>query len=574
MMDFLSDKMLMGLALVFGLFLAALIMEPDFAGLTLIGALLFFGAVSLTSGKSRIKLAALVLLVLLALINIGVSGVKFGIDFAGGTRIPVLLEHPVDEETMAELVQTVKTRASALGLSEVKVRAVGDSQVDIELPSSDLRTIEFIESTLTQRGVFEGIVDGKVAVSGDHIYSTSIRSVPSTQLASSSADWGVAFDVDREGAEQFAENAKGKADYPIYMFLDRPTDAVVVFERSDFRARMLSDSGEKESLKALREALSHEERGDIGVHIIEDGLENVTPYTDKTVALVSPGMNATNRQMLIDKGFAVEEALVEGTGPVFSRSAGGVLIISSMESVGLISGPLLSPEVTNGVPNYGYVISGRVSATDQAAKAAEADSKVKGMISVLKGGSLPVQISLGSRTTLPASLGNESLRLSMIAIVLALVLIAVLIGLRYRNVQATLPIVLISLAELAILVSILGRFTIDLTAMAGIIAAIGVGVDAQIVITDEMLKKDHLKMAEKIGLAFDIIKTNAIVAISSMIPLFFSGIVEVTGFALSTILGAMLGYLLTRPAYAAIVENVLRLEKEAEKGESGAVDGA
>ena len=95
-------------------------------------------------------------------------------------------------------------------------------------------------------------------------------------------------------------------------------------------------------------------------------------------------------------------------------------------------------------------------------------------------------------------------------------------------------------------------------------------VDAQIVITDEMLKRDALKMAEKIGLAFDIIRTNAIVGISSMIPLFFSGIVEVTGFALSTILGAMLGYMITRPAYAAIVERVLEGEKAQSKEQAQA----
>lgn len=118
-----------------------------------------------------------------------------------------------------------------------------------------------------------------------------------------------------------------------------------------------------------------------------------------------------------------------------------------------------------------------------------------------------------------------------------------------------------------ILLTILGSFTIDLSAMAGIIAAIGVGVDAQIVITDEILKKDdeHHSTAEKVDMAFGIIKTNAIVAICSMIPLLFSGLVEIIGFAISTILGAMLGYLLTRPSYAAIVEKVLAAEGKLDK---------
>ena len=61
----------------------------------------------------------------------------------------------------------------------------------------------------------------------------------------------------------------------------------------------------------------------------------------------------------------------------------------------------------------------------------------------------------------------------------------------------------------------------DLAAIAGIIAAIGVGVDAQIVITDEMLKKVGT-LNERIEYAFDIIKTNVIVAIVAMLPLLFS----------------------------------------------------
>jgi preprotein translocase subunit SecD len=99
------------------------------------------------------------------------------------------------------------------------------------------------------------------------------------------------------------------------------------------------------------------------------------------------------------------------------------------------------------------------------------------------------------------------------------------------------------------------------------LAALGVSVDAQIVITDELLKKDdeHHTTKEKVQMAFGIIKTNAIVAIFSMLPLMFSGLVEVIGFAISTILGALLGYMLTRPTYAAIVEEVLKKEiKEAQ----------
>ncbi len=559
-MDFYKDNRFVFLTIMFLLFAAGIVFV---AGWLLILALLFFGFSSLIWKETHIKLSGIGFLVLLALLNIYVNGINFGIDFVGGTRIPVLLEHPVDQATMNELVQNIKSRASTLGLKEVKARALGNSIVNVEIASSDDETISFIEKTLSQQGVFQGIVDGKIAVSGDRIFRTTIRALGPNELIQQGAQWGVAFSVDREGGEQFADSARGKADYPVYMFIDRPEDAVLFYENSTFKKYIIADSGEKESKKSLDDMLKLEGKS-IGTYIIETQV-NITPKTNKTKAIVSEKLPSEFKEQIKNLGFVLVEVQEGKIVPEFQRSRSGVLIVNRLEAVGLITAPLLGGGVTNGVPNYNYVVTGGVTTQDPTLKAAEAKEKVKSIESVLKGGALPVQISLGSRTTLPASLGSEFLRLSLIAIVGSLVVISALIGLRYRNLKATMPIVVISLAELVVLISILGSFTIDLAAMAGIIAAIGVGVDAQIVITDEILKKDDQHTThEKVELAFGIIKTNAIVAIFSMLPLLFSGLVEIIGFAMSTILGALLGYLLTRPAYAAIVEKILEAEKSGE----------
>ena len=564
-MDFYRDKRFQALLVMFAVFAAAI---AAFAGWLLLVALIFFGFASLMWKEPHIKLGCISMLVLLAIINIAVHGMNFGIDFVGGTRIPVVLEHPVDQATMNELVQTIKSRASTLGLKEVKARAIGNTLVNVEIASTDAQTIDFIERTLSQQGVYLGIVDGKVAVSGDHIFRTSIRPLGPSELVRQGAQWGVAFSVDREGAEQFATAAKGKADYPIYMFLDRPQDAAMFYEKETFKGYISPDSGEKESINAMEDVLALEGGNDMPVRLIVDGAVNATPMTNETRAFISEEATDASKQILRDAGFDVVELPEAKMAPEFTRTRSGVLIVNKLEAAGLLTSPILGGEITSGIPNYNYIVTGSVNATDQREIARQASEKVKSIESILKGGALPVQISLGSRTTLPAALGSEFLRLSLIAIVASLVVISILIGLRYRNVMATLPIVLISMAELAVLLSILGSFTIDLAAMAGIIAAIGVGVDAQIVITDEVLKKDdEHTMHEKVELAFGIIKTNAIVAVFSMVPLLFSGLVEIIGFAMSTMLGALLGYLITRPAYAAILEKVLAAERAGEKHE-------
>ena len=64
------------------------------------------------------------------------------------------------------------------------------------------------------------------------------------------------------------------------------------------------------------------------------------------------------------------------------------------------------------------------------------------------------------------------------------------------------------------------------------------------------------ELNERVKNAFYIITRNVAIAVIAMLPLFFSGVVEIVGFATSTILGAVLGLLISRPAYAAIIESL------------------
>ncbi|MEK6979278.1 MAG: hypothetical protein AABW86_03580 [Candidatus Micrarchaeota archaeon] len=549
---------------LFILFAAGLIIYSKFAGLLLIFSLIIFGALSIWWKEKEVKLAGLAALVILSLLNIGLNGMKFGIDFSGGTRIPVILEQAVPAETMNELVQTIKTRASVLGLTEVRVRAIGDTEIDVEIPSSDETQIKFIEDVLSHQGVYFGVVDGKIAITGEDIYSTSIRPSQLQELQQSGADWGVDFSITKNGAETFAQTVKGKPNYPLFMFLDRPNDAVLFISEAELQAGAPPSADISELVAGAKSALSLEDEKTIELYLTNEFEENesswesmnITPKSNKTKAIVSGSMSETTKQKIKSLGFVLKEVSPDDFTPNFAKSPALGYIPSEWKAVGMLSAPALSPKITEGLPSYSYSISGAVSGTGKDATA-EASESTKRIVSILKGGSLPVQISLGSRTSLPANLGSEFLKLSLIGIISALIAISVLVGIRYRHLKTIFPIVAISISELIILLSILGSFTVDLAAMAGIIAAIGVGVDAQIVITDEILKRDNYKMLEKMEHAFDIIKTNVIVAIISMVPLLFSGLVEVIGFAISTMLGSLLGFLLSRPAYAVIAEKVL-----------------
>ncbi len=508
--------------------------------------------------RDRVRIAGLLAIVILSLFSIGFNGVKFGIDFSGGVRIPVLLETSVSADVMEDMVSTIKTRAAAFGLTEVKVRPIGDSEIYVELPQSSPQLVRDVETVLSQQGVYQGVVDGKIAIRGDDIYTGTIGRVPSQYLQG--ADWAVSFTVTQGGAKRFSQTVLGKADYPLYMFLDRPDNAIVVVGEKSLMNHSKSAGGQVSKSRALELAVNSLklEGADIPVYIEEDiaGDFSIAPANNRTKAIVSA--NSTLMPKLREAGFVVVEKSDEEMSPEYqvSQSSPASDAVSVWKAVGLLSSPRLAKSVTEGVPSFSYLINGAAQGDTATARAADALKKERELESILKGGALPVHITLGSKTLVPAPLGAEFLRLSLIGIVFSLIAISLMVALRYMHPQIVLPMICISIAELIILVAILGSFTIDLSAMAGILAAIGVGIDAQIVVTDELLKKEE-EPRKRMEKAFTIITTSVMVAVVAMLPLLLmSGLVEIIGFATSTILGSLLGLFISRPAYGAIVEHL------------------
>jgi len=278
-------------------------------------------------------------------------------------------------------------------------------------------------------------------------------------------------------------------------------------------------------------------------------------------------LNNTNRLIIASEGSFYASELSElsenvnlisdedFTFEMYYNQVTGEYIINQWKAIGLLSSPTLSEGLAQGAPSRLVSVSG--STTDSSAAYDEA----KNIKSILSGGRLPVNAILGSTISIPAPLGKQFLDMSVIGGLVAIALIVLFVTFRYRSPKLFIPIIVITSAEIIILIALLGGFgTIDFSAMAGIIAALGTSIDAQIIITDELLKKKGVmtkeEMQQCINRAFFIIARNVATAVVAMLPLFFSGIVEVIGFATSTIFGALLGLIISRPAYAAIVEKL------------------
>jgi len=218
----------------------------------------------------------------------------------------------------------------------------------------------------------------------------------------------------------------------------------------------------------------------------------------------------------------------------------------------LISADLKGQEATT------FVIEGPGSGSTKEAAINDALASMKKLQTVLITGSMPVKLDIARMDAVSPTLGKNFLKYAMITILIAIAVVGSIVFIRFRKIKVTGLIVSTMLCEVVIILGIaaLIKWNLDLAAIAGIIAAIGTGVDHQIIITDETLggAGTVLGWKERIKRAFFIITGAYFTTVVAMIPLYAMGAGLLRGFAIITIIGITIGVFITRPAYAQIIE--------------------
>ncbi len=207
-------------------------------------------------------------------------------------------------------------------------------------------------------------------------------------------------------------------------------------------------------------------------------------------------------------------------------------------------------------------ITGSGSGASYQDAVADTLQNMKKLQTVLISGSLPVKLDIVKIDNISPVLGSSFIKNSLLVAVLALAAVAVVLTAYYRRLKISIPIMVTALAEM---LSILGAYamfgwTLDLAAIAGVIVAVGTGVNDQIIITDEALRKEGAyatSLKERIKRAFSVIFSAFATLVVAMLPLLFAGAGLLRGFAITTIVGMTIGVLVTRPAYAAVVNKLI-----------------
>ncbi len=204
-------------------------------------------------------------------------------------------------------------------------------------------------------------------------------------------------------------------------------------------------------------------------------------------------------------------------------------------------------------------ISGSGKGTSQNAAVDDTLANMKKLQTVLITGSLPVKMEIVKTDNISPVLGQEFTSNAIWMTLLAILAVAIVLVLIYKKLVLAVPILITMLAEVIILLGFAAfvGWNIDLAAIAGILVAVGTGVDDQVVITDETISGESRRTVgwkQKMQNAFFIILVAYFCLVVAMIPLFYAGAGMIKGFALTTIVGVTIGVLITRPAFSKFIE--------------------
>ena len=195
----------------------------------------------------------------------------------------------------------------------------------------------------------------------------------------------------------------------------------------------------------------------------------------------------------------------------------------------------------------------------------EGHREAKELQSHLRAGALPVNVKVIGSGQVPATLGARFKEQLGVAGIITLIAVALIVYRRYKHREIIIPMLLTTTGEVVMILGFAAaiNWQLDLASITAIIAVIGTGIDHLIIITDEVLHQEKGELPtekifkDRIRKAFTIIFAAAATTIAAMIPLGYMGFGALRGFAIVTIVGVLIGILIARPAYGAIIKHTI-----------------
>ncbi|MFH1239790.1 MAG: hypothetical protein V1672_01110 [Candidatus Diapherotrites archaeon] len=532
----------------------------------------------LKNWQVMILIAALVL----SFAVLAINGLKFGIDFEGGTIFYIHLAESVeDADEMSQIVTTISQRLDWTGLKDTKVVPWGKDFLVVQIAETDPDTVERMEALLKKQGRFEVTINGDLIFTGDEIIK--ITKDPAQgygfRKEGDTYQWLLPFTLKSTAAQSFTEKTFHKCTISAYdpqygsqydcdrtyFFIDRPVNSILIIPREIYESDKLSfiAGNQNENIPQNTKVDEVLVNSALTYFIVDDALseEQITELethvssNEEMTALIHVDISSADKQKLSDIGYVLKESTNSGNTPWIWDVTNTRQVISLSEDVTNMN----VAKIEDAELFSDLVIRGFASDAEQA------QSRLSDLTILLESGSLSTPVDSISKETISPLLGERFLFNAGVMGLIALILVAIVIYIRYRIFNLMIPIILTGLSEVIIILGFasLIKWNLDLAAVAGILAVVGTGVDHQIVITDELMKGEgdaEASFITRIKRAFFIIVAAASTTIVTMLPivLFGFGFGKLVGFAITTIVGVLVGVFITRPAFGELAKKVLR----------------
>jgi len=444
--------------------------------------------------------------------NAPTSNLRFGLDLEGGIRV-VLKLNSTENSTVEQTISTLQTRINLFGLREANLRSVresGNAFVEISLAGGSSQEIEEL---LERQGKF----DARIPIVLNFVSDNSTKTLTfDKEYTVAKASNGIVVNGD---IINISQNVKlGDIELVLTNLTDKQAIlSAQVFTGSDIKF-VFTDSQRSGIQPAGRNAY----RWSFQVQLSD--------IASKRFGMITKNLQVTGSSLSSPLQLYLDNEIVDEL---------------SIEASLRGRDDVREPSVTGTAPSKEDAINNQ-----------------RRLQAILRSGSLPTEVEIVQLEVISPNLGGNFLQSILLSIVAAVLAVSAVIAVRYRKIKVVIPILIISFSEIIIIfgASVLIGWTIDLASIAGIIAIIGTGIDAQIIMVDQATRKEDERIIgfrERLNQAVFMILGAGGTVIGAMLPLFAFGLGVLRGFALTTIIGVLLGILVTRPAFGEIIKKIV-----------------
>jgi preprotein translocase subunit SecD len=474
----------------------------------------------------------------------GATNLQYGLQLSGGTRIRAPLVGVTATEVEfggAETPQIERDVAGQLGgvsVADVIVRPTSEASGTVEV-TTDGVTPEQLGTALdeagysyaeTRDGVTEETRAQTVDILSDKINEAGLSGGTVQQIQTPTGENFILIEVPDANRQRVVDlvNQRGNVRVDAYYPSDDGYEQTTVLERDDFQSIGNAQQGGEGQLPNVPVVV----REDVAPRFQEQMVQTGVAGQGGSRCSYAASPNSTDACLLL----IVDGQVVNS----FGMSPG---LAANMQSGDWAQDPRFILQTQNFSESRQVAIN-------------------------LRAGALPAQLDIGpdgegTSSFIAPSQGEQFRTDSLLTGIIAVFAVAGVVFLRYGELEVALPMIVTALSEVVILLGFAAGigYPLDLSVIAGFIAVIGTGVDDLIIIADEVMAEGDVNsrrvFQSRFKKAFWVIGAAAATTIIAMSPLAVLSLGDLQGFAIFTILGVVVGVLLTRPAYGDILRALL-----------------